>query len=72
MRVDVQSLDADFYVLSGHPQGLWTDRNRGPLRQAGCLAHSRPWQGGGNMMADKARLLRQRHHDLQGILNEVA
>jgi len=50
-RVDVQSLDADFYVFSGHkvfgPTGI------GALygRQA-VLEHMPPWQGGGNMIAD--------------------
>ena len=50
-RVDVQALDADFYVFSGHkvfgPTGI------GALYgKAGILEHMPPWQGGGNMIAD--------------------
>jgi cysteine desulfurase/selenocysteine lyase len=50
-RVDVQSLDSDFYVFSGHkvfgPTGI------GALfGKAEVLEHMPPWQGGGNMIAD--------------------
>ncbi|HYQ00574.1 MAG TPA: family 2A encapsulin nanocompartment cargo protein cysteine desulfurase [Polyangiaceae bacterium] len=50
-RVDVQDLDADFYVFSGHkvfgPTGI------GALfGKAAVLEHMPPWQGGGNMIAD--------------------
>ena len=50
-RVDVQALDADFYVFSGHkvfgPTGI------GALfGKSAVLEHMPPWQGGGNMIAD--------------------
>jgi cysteine desulfurase/selenocysteine lyase len=50
-RVDVQGLDTDFYVFSGHkvfgPTGI------GALfGKAEVLEHMPPWQGGGNMIAD--------------------
>ncbi len=50
-RVDVQDLDCDFYVFSGHkvfgPTGI------GALYgKADVLEHMPPWQGGGNMIAD--------------------
>jgi cysteine desulfurase/selenocysteine lyase len=50
-RVDVQALDCDFYVFSGHkvfgPTGI------GALfGKAAVLEHMPPWQGGGNMIAD--------------------
>ena len=51
MRVDVQDLDADFFVFSGHkvfgPTGIgvvWGKRE--------VLEDMPPWQGGGNMIAD--------------------
>jgi cysteine desulfurase/selenocysteine lyase len=51
MRTDVQELDADFFVFSGHkvfgPTGigvLWGKR--------AVLEDMPPWQGGGNMIAD--------------------
>jgi cysteine desulfurase/selenocysteine lyase len=51
MRVDVQDLDCDFYVFSGHkvfaPTGIgavWGKRD--------VLAAMPPWQGGGNMIQD--------------------
>ncbi|MBA5688388.1 family 2A encapsulin nanocompartment cargo protein cysteine desulfurase [Rugamonas apoptosis] len=51
MRIDVQDLDADFFVFSGHkvfgPTGigaLWGKR--------AVLEQMPPWQGGGNMIAD--------------------
>jgi cysteine desulfurase/selenocysteine lyase len=50
-RVDVQALDSDFYVFSGHkvfgPTGI------GALfGKAEVLEQMPPWQGGGNMIAD--------------------
>lgn len=51
MPVDVQALDADFYVFSGHkvfgPTGIGAVYGRGAV-----LEHMQPWQGGGNMIAD--------------------
>ncbi|MDR3734664.1 MAG: family 2A encapsulin nanocompartment cargo protein cysteine desulfurase [Acidobacteriaceae bacterium] len=51
MRVDVQRLDADFYVFSGHkvfgPTGIGVLYGK-----PDALADSPPWQGGGNMIAD--------------------
>ncbi|WP_243746467.1 family 2A encapsulin nanocompartment cargo protein cysteine desulfurase [Zavarzinia compransoris] len=51
MPVDVQVLDADFYVFSGHkvfgPTGIGAVYGR-----AGVLETMQPWQGGGNMIAD--------------------
>lgn len=51
MPVDVQALDADFYVFSGHkvfgPTGIGAVYGR-----AAVLEHMQPWQGGGNMIAD--------------------
>jgi cysteine desulfurase/selenocysteine lyase len=51
MRVDVQALDADFYVFSGHkvfgPTGIGVVYGR-----ADVLESLPPWQGGGNMIAD--------------------
>lgn len=51
LKVDVQALDADFFVFSGHkifgPTGigvLWGKRE--------LLEDMPPWQGGGNMIAD--------------------
>ena len=51
LRIDVQALDADFFVFSGHkifgPTGigvLWGKRR--------VLEDMPPWQGGGNMIAD--------------------
>lgn len=51
LRVDVQDLDADFYVFSGHkvfgPTGI------GALYgKEAVLNGTIPWQGGGNMIAD--------------------
>jgi cysteine desulfurase/selenocysteine lyase len=49
--VDVQSLDADFYVFSGHkvfgPTGIGALFGRQEV-----LEQMPPWQGGGNMIAD--------------------
>ena len=51
MPVDVQALDADFFVFSGHkvfaPTGIGAVYGRRAL-----LEDSPPWQGGGNMIAD--------------------
>jgi len=51
MRVDVQALDADFYVFSGHkifgPTGIGAVFGKEAL-----LAAMPPWQGGGNMIGD--------------------
>jgi cysteine desulfurase/selenocysteine lyase len=50
-RVDVQALDADFYVFSGHkvfgPTGIGALYGKTQV-----LEHMPPWQGGGNMIAD--------------------
>ncbi|MGZ3437886.1 MAG: family 2A encapsulin nanocompartment cargo protein cysteine desulfurase [Polyangia bacterium] len=51
MRVDVQLLDCDFYVFSGHkvfaPMGIGVVFGKGQL-----LDTMPPWQGGGNMIED--------------------
>jgi cysteine desulfurase/selenocysteine lyase len=51
MRVDVQALDCDFLVFSGHkvfgPTGIGV-----VFGKADILDHTPPWQGGGNMIAD--------------------
>ncbi|MDN7902717.1 family 2A encapsulin nanocompartment cargo protein cysteine desulfurase [Burkholderia diffusa] len=51
MRVDVQALDADFFVFSGHkiygPTGIGVVYGKRAL-----LDDMPPWQGGGNMIAD--------------------
>jgi cysteine desulfurase / selenocysteine lyase len=51
MRVDVQALDCDFYVFSGHkvfaPTGIGVMYGK-----PDALADSPPWQGGGNMIVD--------------------
>lgn len=51
MRVDVQSLDADFFVFSGHkifgPTGIGALYGKRAI-----LEDMPPWQGGGNMIAD--------------------
>jgi cysteine desulfurase/selenocysteine lyase len=51
MRVDVQSLDCDFYVFSGHkvfgPTGIGVVYGKQDV-----LAETPPWQGGGNMIVD--------------------
>jgi len=51
LRVDVQDLDADFYVFSGHkvfgPTGIGV-----LFGKADVLGTMLPWQGGGNMIAD--------------------
>lgn len=51
MRVNVQQLDADFFVFSGHkifgPTGIGVVYGKKAL-----LEDMPPWQGGGNMIAD--------------------
>jgi cysteine desulfurase/selenocysteine lyase len=51
MRVDVQALDCDFYVFSGHkvfaPTGIGVVYGKLEL-----LETMPPWQGGGNMIVD--------------------
>jgi len=51
MRVDVQQIDADFFVFSGHkifgPTGIGVLYGKRQL-----LEDMPPWQGGGNMIAD--------------------
>ena len=51
MPVDVQALDCDFYVFSGHkmfaPTGIGVVYGKREL-----LERSPPWQGGGNMIED--------------------
>ncbi|MCX4146493.1 MULTISPECIES: family 2A encapsulin nanocompartment cargo protein cysteine desulfurase [Paraburkholderia] len=51
MRVDVQALDADFFVFSGHkvfgPTGIGVVYGKRAI-----LEGMPPWQGGGNMIAD--------------------
>ena len=51
MRVDVQDIDCDFYVFSGHkvfaPTGIGVVYGK-----SGILDNMPPWQGGGNMIQD--------------------
>jgi cysteine desulfurase / selenocysteine lyase len=51
MRVDVQALNSDFYVFSGHkvfgPTGIGVLYGKPEV-----LENMPPWQGGGNMIAD--------------------
>jgi cysteine desulfurase/selenocysteine lyase len=51
MPIDVQSIDCDFFVFSGHkvfgPTGIGVIYGK-----ADVLEHMAPWQGGGNMIAD--------------------
>lgn len=51
MRVDVQEIDCDFYVFSGHkvfaPTGIGAVYGKTEV-----LEQMPPWQGGGNMIAD--------------------
>lgn len=51
MRVNVQALDADFYVFSGHkvfaPTGIGVVYGKKKI-----LETMQPWQGGGNMIED--------------------
>lgn len=51
MPVDVQALDADFYVFSGHK--VFAPTGIGVLYgKPQAMADAPPWQGGGNMIAD--------------------
>ncbi|HET9934510.1 MAG TPA: family 2A encapsulin nanocompartment cargo protein cysteine desulfurase, partial [Polyangiaceae bacterium] len=51
MPVDVQALDCDFYVFSGHK--VFAPTGIGALfGKADVLESMPPWQGGGNMIAD--------------------
>jgi len=51
MPVDVQALDCDFFVFSGHK--VFAPTGIGALYgKPDVLAHMPPWQGGGNMIAD--------------------
>jgi cysteine desulfurase/selenocysteine lyase len=51
MPVDVQAIDCDFYVLSGHK--VFAPTGIGALfGKASVLEHMPPWQGGGNMIQD--------------------
>jgi cysteine desulfurase / selenocysteine lyase len=51
MPVDVQSLDCDFYVFSGHK--VFAPTGIGVLYgKPDALADTPPWQGGGNMIVD--------------------
>ncbi|WLT33481.1 family 2A encapsulin nanocompartment cargo protein cysteine desulfurase [Geothrix sp. PMB-07] len=51
LQADVQDIDADFYVFSGHkvfgPTGIGVLYGRSEILNA-----TPPWQGGGNMIAD--------------------
>jgi cysteine desulfurase / selenocysteine lyase len=51
MPVDVQALNCDFYVLSGHkmfgPTGIGAVFGKSEI-----LDYTRPWQGGGSMIVD--------------------
>lgn len=51
MAIDVQALDADFFVFSGHkvfgPTGIGVVYGK-----EGLLNATDPWQGGGNMISD--------------------
>jgi cysteine desulfurase/selenocysteine lyase len=51
MPVDVQAIDCDFFVFSGHkifaPTGIGVVYGKPAV-----LAHMPPWQGGGNMIVD--------------------
>jgi cysteine desulfurase / selenocysteine lyase len=51
MPIDVQSLDCDFYVFSGHK--MFAPTGIGVLYgKPDALAEMPPWQGGGNMIVD--------------------
>lgn len=51
LRVNVQALDADWFVFSGHkvfaPTGIGVVYGKAAILEA-----TQPWQGGGNMIAD--------------------
>ena len=51
MRVDVQALDCDFYVFSGHK--VFAPTGIGAVYSPSALLDAMPpWQGGGNMIQD--------------------
>jgi cysteine desulfurase/selenocysteine lyase len=51
MPIDVQSVDCDFYVFSGHK--VFAPTGIGVLYgKPDALADMQPWQGGGNMIVD--------------------
>ena len=51
MPVDVQAMDADFYVFSGHK--IFAPTGIGALYgKSDVLEEMPPWQGGGNMISD--------------------
>jgi len=51
MPIDVQSLDCDFYVFSGHK--VFAPTGIGVLYgKPDAFADTQPWQGGGNMIVD--------------------
>ncbi len=51
MRVDVQALDCDFFVFSGHK--LFSPTGIGVVYgKSEDLEHMQPWHGGGNMIQD--------------------
>ena len=51
LRVDVQALDCDFYVFSGHK--VFAPTGIGALYgKSSVLSEMPPWQGGGNMIKD--------------------
>jgi cysteine desulfurase/selenocysteine lyase len=64
MRVDVQNLNADFFVFSGHkvfgPTGIGVLYGKEEL-----LNSMPPWQGGGNMIKD-VTFERIQYHDAPG------
>jgi len=64
MPVDVQALDCDFYVFSGHkvfgPTGIGVVRGKPDV-----LEETPPWQGGGNMIVD-VTFERTVYHDPPG------
>lgn len=62
MRVNVQAIDADFYVFSGHkvfgPTGIGVVYGKRAI-----LEKMQPWEGGGNMIAD----VTFEHTEYQGV-----
>ena len=53
MRVDVQALDCDFYVFSGHKVFAPDRHRRRSTARQDVLDAMPPWQGGGNMIAGR-------------------
>jgi cysteine desulfurase/selenocysteine lyase len=49
LKPDMQALDCDFYVFSGH---MWTNRNRHFIRKEEWLNKLPPYQGGGEMIKE--------------------